>query len=141
MQSFVQHCLGAEPEDEERGGEVRPELEPVHPSVLVAFGHLLMKYSASGCHPLHISGSQRTVVSQAVAVAHRSLEYIRDGFDAPMWMPREAGEVVSGIFITKVVKQQKWIEIRGVPEPKRATQLHACAFNGGLCLNDSFDWS
>src|SRR5262245_36354163 len=32
----------------ERGGEIRPQLEPVHPALLVALGHLLMDDAAAG---------------------------------------------------------------------------------------------
>ena len=42
----------------ERSGEVRPQLEPVHPAALVALRHLLMKDAATRRHPLHVSDAE-----------------------------------------------------------------------------------
>jgi hypothetical protein len=104
----------------------------VHPSTLVALRHLLMKYSASGRHPLNVTGSQRATISQTVTVVNRACEDIRNGFDPAMWMPGETGEKVFGILVAEVVEQKEWIEFRSLPETKRATQFYARAFDGGL---------
>jgi hypothetical protein len=81
------------------------------------------------------------VVPEAVAVIDRSREDVRDGLDAPMWVPRKPGDIVFGIFVPKVVEQEKWIEVTRISKSKRATQSHTRAFDCGLSLNDPFNWS
>src|SRR5205814_10426162 len=55
----------------QRRRKIRPKLKTMHPTVLIAFRHLLMDNSASCSHPLDIAGSDRAMVSHAVAVLNR----------------------------------------------------------------------
>src|SRR5438445_1417300 len=112
--------------------QVRPELEAVHASLRVALGHLLMEDPAAGGHPLHVTGSQGALVTEAVTVVHRPREDIGDGFDPAMGVPGEPREVILGVLVTKVVEQQKGIEFFGVPKAERAAQAHTGALDGRL---------
>src|SRR5712691_8510403 len=123
----------------ERCGEVRPQLESVHPAALVALRHLLMEDAAPGRHPLHVPGAECAAVAQAVAVLHGPVEDVGDGFDPAMGMPRESGPVVLRVVVAEVVQQEEGIELRGVPEAEGPAQLHAGTFDGGLRLNDRLD--
>ncbi len=56
-------------------------------------------------------------------------------------MPRwgchgKSGEVVVGMFVAEIVEQQKRVEFAGISEAEGPAQLHACAFDGGLGLDD-----
>src|SRR2546425_8729857 len=123
----------------ERSGEVRPQLEAVHPAALVAPRHLLMQDAAARRHPLHVPGAEGAAVAEAVAVLHAPAEHVGDGFDTAMGMPGESGEVVLRVVVAEVVQQQERIEIAGVPEAERPAQLYARAFDGGLRLDDRLD--
>src|SRR5437667_11833760 len=94
--------------------KVRPELEAVHASLRVALGHLLMEDPAAGGHPLHVTGSQGALVTEAVTVVHSPREHVGDGFDPAMVVPGEPGEVILGVLVTKVVEQEKGIEFFAV---------------------------
>lgn len=84
----------------------------MHAPVDVAFGHLLMDDTTAGSHPLHVTGSFSAVITDTVAMFDGSGEYIGDGFNTAMWVPRETDYVIFGAITAKIIKQQKWIEIR-----------------------------
>src|SRR3989442_3092514 len=83
-------------------------------------------------HPLHVTGSQGALVSEAVTVVHGSREDVGDGFDPAMGVPGEPREVVLGLLVTKIVEQQKGVEFFGVPKAERAAQPHTGALDGRL---------
>ena len=51
------------------------------------------------------------LISHAIAVVHGSRENVRDGLDAAMRMPREAGEIIVGNIVAKIVEKKKGIEV------------------------------
>ena len=87
----------------ERGRQVGPQLEPVHPPPRVALGHLLVENAAPGGHPLHVARAQRPTVAQAVSVRDAAREDVRDRFDPAVRVPREAREVVLRVLVAEVV--------------------------------------
>src|SRR2546422_11745171 len=119
----------------------RPPRSTLFPYTTLFRSHLLMEDPAAGGHPLHVTGSQGALVTEAVTVVHRPREDIGDGFDPAMGVPGEPGEVILGVLVTKVVEQQKGIEFFGVPKAERAAQPHAGSIDGRLRLHDSLDWS
>ena len=71
-------------------------------------------------------------------MGHAPGEYVGDRLDAAVRVPREPGQVVSGTLVAEVVEQQERIELSGVPEAERATQVDAGAFHRGHRLCNSF---
>jgi hypothetical protein len=49
------HVLGPRLRHLERGRKVGPELEAMHPALVVSPGHLLVHYAPSRRHPLHVA--------------------------------------------------------------------------------------
>ncbi len=125
----------------ERRREVGPELEPVHPPVGVALGHLLVEDAAARRHPLDVTGPDDPLVPQAVLVLHGSGEHVGDRLDAAVRVPRESGPVVVRPVAAEVVEQEEGIELRGFAEPERAAQVHARALEGWLGLGELPDGS
>ncbi len=97
----------------------------------IAFGHLLVENAAAGGHPLDVAGRHAALVAQAVAVLHFAGQHVGDGFDPPVRMPWEAGQIIGRILVAKIVQQQEWIELFGLSKAEGALQLHAGAFDGG----------
>src|SRR5580658_9114920 len=58
---------------------------------------------------------------------------------ASMWMPGKSCKVIVGHVVPKVVEQQEWIKLRRVAEPKRAAQMHACAFERWFGFDQALD--
>ncbi len=75
----------------QRRRQVGPELEAVHPARRVAVRHLLVEDAAAGGHPLHVAGTERALVAQAVGVVDRAGQHVGDGLDAAVRVPGEAG--------------------------------------------------
>ena len=121
----------------ERGRQIGPQLEAVHPALRIALRHLLVQDAAAGRHPLHVAGAERAAVAEAVAVGHRAGEHVGDGLDAAVRVPREPGEVVRGPVVAEVVEEQEGVEVRRVPEAEGALQPHAGALHGGLRRHDA----
>src|SRR5580700_7180054 len=48
----------------------------LHAAARIALRHLLVENAASGRHPLHVAGPERSPVAQAVAVVHRAGQHI-----------------------------------------------------------------
>src|SRR5205814_6648479 len=114
--------------------------KPVHLAQRVTFGHLLMNDAPSRCHPLDVTGGDGAVVSHAIAVLDRSREHIRDRFDAAVRMPRKAGQVIVWNIVAEIIQKQKRVEIRSITEAKCSAQMHACAFERWLGLDQPLDW-
>ncbi len=121
--------------------QVRPQLEAVHAAVLVAPGHLLVKNAAAGSHPLYVAGSHAALVAERVAVGDFTGEDIGNRLNAAMRVPGEAGQVVGGILVAKVVEKQEGVELLGLAEAEGALELDAGPLDGGLGLVDYFDSS
>jgi hypothetical protein len=100
----------------------------MHASRRIALWHLLVNDSAACRHPLNVPGSDSAVISHAVAVLHCSGKDVRDGFDAAVWMPREASQIVRWNVVAKVVEQKKRVELRSIIEAECAPQMYARTF-------------
>ena len=118
-------------------GQVGPQLEAVHAAVLVALGHLLVQNAAAGGHPLHVACGHAALVAERVAVGDLTGQHIGDGLDAAMRVPGEAGQIIRGILVAKIVEQQERIELAGLAEAEGALQLDAGALDGGFGFVES----
>jgi hypothetical protein len=83
-------------------------------------------------HPLHVAGSERPLVAEAVGVRDVAGENVGDGLDAAMRVPRESRAVVGGRLVAEVVEEEKRVEVGGVAEAKGAAQLDAGSFDVGV---------
>src|SRR5580658_3636681 len=111
----------------------------MHSPRWISLRHLLMDDAAARSHPLHITRTDGSAVAQAVSVLNRSRQHVGNGFNSAMWMPGKSCKVIIGHVVPKVVEQQEWIKLRRVAEPKRAAQVHACAFERGFGFNQARD--
>ena len=114
-------------------GEVDPELEAVDVSTLAAAGHFLVQDAASGTHPLHITGTDETLVAKAVAVGGGTFEHVSDGFDAAVRMIGEAAQgsferIVEG----EVVEEQEGVEFVADARRDGAAQFDTRALDDEL---------
>ncbi len=66
-------------------------------------------------------------------------QHIGDGLDAAVGMPGEAGKIVRGVLVAKVVEQQERIELGRFAEAEGTLELNACAFDGWFGLENFFD--
>ena len=66
---------------------------------------------------------------------HRTGEHVRDRLDAPVGMPREAGEIVLWAIVPEVVEEEKRVEVGRRAEAERATESHTRALQGGFGLH------
>src|SRR5213594_775864 len=133
--------LVARPGHLQGGREIRPQLEAMHAPPWVPARHLLMQDPAARGHPLHVTRSESSLVSEAVAVVDGPREDVRDRFDPPMGVPGEPREVILRVLVAKVVEQEERIELLGVAEAESAAQPHAGALDGRLCLHNTLDGS
>src|SRR5271165_4642888 len=97
-----------------------------------------MKNAAAGGHPLHIARGHAAFVAERVTVSDLAGKDVGDGFDAAVRVPGEAGQIISGILVAKVVEEQERVEFLGLAEAKRALQLDAGSLDGGFGLVDFF---
>src|SRR5262245_41823963 len=97
-----------------------------------------MNDAAAGGHPLHIAGSDRAVISDAVAMLHRSSQHVGNRFNAAVRMPRKAFQVIFRHVVAKIVEQQEGIEIRRVAETEGAPQVYAGTFHGRFGFDQAF---
>src|SRR5205823_14282041 len=67
---------------------------------------------------LPISGTEISSIAEAVAVLHGSGEHVGDRLDSAMRVPREAGQVIVRVVVSKIVKQQKRIELARVSKTR-----------------------
>ncbi len=61
--------------------------------------------------------------------------------DPAMRVPWKAGEVICRPVVSKIIEEQKWIELLGLAEPECPAEFDAGAFDGGLGADDAFDWT
>src|SRR5579863_5230868 len=94
-----------------------------------------MNNAASCRHPLHIAGCDAALIAHAITVFHGPGEDVRDGFNAAMWMPGKASQIIRRNVIAEIVEQQKRVEIRGVAKAECAAEMYACTFQGGFGLD------
>ena len=113
----------------------------MHAARLIALRHLLVDDAAAGRHPLDIPGRDGAMVAHAVPVLHGSGEYVSDGLDSAVWMPREARQIILRNVIAEVVKKQERIEVRGVAETERPAQVHARSLQGRRRFNKTLNRS
>src|ERR1700741_28918 len=92
----------------------------MHPSVQIAFGHLLVNDSAARCHPLYISCSDRTAIAHAVAVLHGSSENVGDRLNAAMRVPGKAREIVFRNIVAEIVEEGRRGSTKEVSRTRRA---------------------
>src|SRR6185312_17430883 len=97
----------------------------MHVALGIALRHLLMDDAAARRHPLNIPRRNRAAVAHAIAVLHRPGEYVCNGFDTAVGMPRESGQILTRDVVAEVVEQQKWVEIRRIAEAESAPQVDA----------------
>ena len=91
-----------------------------------------------GSHPLNVTGTDSSGVAERVFVVHNAGKNIGHGFNAAMGMQGETGFVIASIRGSKVVQQQKRIEIVQSLRSNASLQLYACPFDDRLGLNDLF---
>ena len=75
----------------------------MHAARVIALGHFLMEDAAPRGHPLHVAGTHRAAVAEAVAVLHGAVQHVGDRLDATVRMPRESREIVLGMLVAEVV--------------------------------------
>src|SRR6187200_3253672 len=100
-----------------------------------------MEDAAPGGHPLHVARPERAAVAKAVALVHLAAQHVGDRLDAAVRMPRKAGEILLGVVVAEIVEEEKRIEVGGVAEPERATQVHPGPLDRRLRLADALDGS
>ena len=98
-----------------------------------------MEDAASRRHPLHVAGSKRAAIAEAVAMRDRAGKHISYCLDAAMGVPRKSGAVVVRTIVAEIIEQQERVELIRLTETEGAVQLHAGTFEGGLRLNDLFN--
>ena len=113
----------------------------MHAAGGIALRHFLVNDAASGRHPLNVAGGDGSVVAHAVAMLDGSRENIGDGLDAAVGMPGEAGQVIVGDIVAKIVEEQKRIEIGRVAKTERTPEMDAGAFERGFGFDDFLDGS
>src|SRR5205085_1133103 len=72
-------------------GQIRPQLEAVHMSARVAFGHFLVHDAAPGGHPLHVPRPEAAAVAERVPMFDVPRQNVRDRLD-PAIRSRRARE-------------------------------------------------
>src|SRR5260370_25780635 len=92
-------------------------------------------------HPLDVARGDRSVIPHAVAVLHRSCEYVRNRLDPAVRMPRESRQVILRHIIVKIIEQQERIEVRRVAKTKGTPQVYSRSFCSRLGLDQPLDRS
>ena len=110
----------------------------MHAPGVVATRHFLVHDAAAGGHPLHVTGAERSTISEAVAVFDRSGQHIGDGFDSAVRMPGKTSQIIIRPVVAKIVEQKERVEFGRVAESETALQLDACAFHGRSRFDDLF---
>src|SRR6266481_5450739 len=120
--------------------QIDPQLKPGD-SLGTYLGHFLVHDAAPSSHPLNIAGTDTSGVAERVFVVHDAGKNVGHGFNSAMGMQRETGFVVAPLRGSKVVQQQKRIEIVQGLRSNASLQLHTRAFDDRLRLNDLLDRS
>src|SRR4029434_3755896 len=120
--------------------QIDPQLKPGD-APRTHLGHFLMHDTSPGSHPLNVTGTDTSGVAECVFVVHNALKSVCHGFNAAMGMQGESGLVIASICGSKVVQQQKWIEVVQGLRSNASLKPYACPFDNSLGLNDLFDAS
>ncbi len=62
---------------------------------------------------------------------YRASQHIGDGFDAAMRVPGETVDVIGWIFVPKVIKQQKRVQLTWIVKTKSAMQFYTGTLQRG----------
>jgi hypothetical protein len=57
----------------------------------------MMHDAAARSHPLQIARAQKALIAKAIAMFHRACQHIGDGFNAAMWVPWKATDIIGRI--------------------------------------------
>ncbi|KAF5029933.1 hypothetical protein DSECCO2_643430 [anaerobic digester metagenome] len=117
--------------------EIGPQLESVHASHVIRFGHFLMYYPAPSGHPLHFSFVDRTMIPHAVTMLSRTFQHVGDSFYTPVRMPWETWKILIWIVITKIIQHQKGIIIGQLMITECPFQMHTSTFQHGFSFADT----
>ena len=98
-----------------------------------------MHDSASGSHPLDISGADLPGIPETVAVVHTAIENVCDRFDTAV---RVHGKTADGAFqwVVKgeMVKEKEGVKLVGDMREDRPAQENPCSFHDILRFDDLF---
>ena len=119
--------------------QVSPQLEAVHASFRVAFGHFLMDDAAAGGHPLDVAFVDHPLVAQAVSVFNLAAQHIGDGFDAAMGMPGEPPHVIYRVVAPEIIQKQEGVEHAHLTETKSSPEMNPGAFDRGFAFDHFAD--
>jgi hypothetical protein len=72
---------------------------------------------------------------------HLPVKDIRDCFDPPMRVPREAFQVVSGVIGMKIVQKQEWIQKGDLLIAEGSLQMNTGSFERRFAFQNLFDLS
>src|SRR5262249_61318586 len=112
----------------------------MHAPLRIALRHFLVENSAPRGHPLHVAGSERTAVSEAVSMFDAPRQHIRDRLDPAVRMPWKSRPIVFGTIVAKIVEQQERIELARLAEAEGAAQLDTCAFDTRFGMDNCVNW-
>src|ERR1700682_5066240 len=104
---------------------------------MVSLGHLLVNDPAARRHPLDVACRDRSLVTHAVAVLHRSREHIRNRLDPAVRMPWKPRQIIFRHVVAEIIQQQERVELRSVAETKSAPQMPPRAFRRRLGFDQS----
>src|SRR5579862_1438450 len=113
----------------------------MHAAGVISFGHFLVDDAAACRHPLQVAGADGSFMPHAVAVLDCSRQHVGDCFDAAMRVPGKTCQIILRNVIAKIVQQKKWIKVGSAAEAERTTEVHACALESGLGLDQPLDGS
>jgi hypothetical protein len=120
--------------------QIDPQLKPGD-ALGTHLRHFLMHDTAPGSHPLNVTGTDASGVAECVFVVHDARKNIGHGFHAAMGVQGESGFVIASIRGSKVVQQQKWIEVVQSLRSNASLKSHTCPFDDCLGLKDLLDAS
>src|SRR5262245_55812922 len=120
--------------------QIDPQLKPGD-ALGAHLRHFLMHDAAPGSHPLNVTGTDTSGVAECVFVVHRARQNIGHGFHAAVGMQGKSGFVVTSIRGSKVVQQQKWIEVVECLRSDASLKSHPRPFDDSLGLDDLLDAS
>ena len=86
---------------------------------------------------VRVAGADHAVIAQAVAVRHRALQHVGDGFDAAVRVPRKAGQIVVGPVRAEVVEEQERVDVVQRRGGDAALEAHAGALDDRLRGDDA----
>ena len=100
-----------------------------------------MQDAAPGGHPLNLARTDLTRVPERILVPDSSGEQVSHGLDPAMGVERKAGLVIGRILRSKVIQEQKRIDMVEGARSDASFKPDAGSFNDGLRLYDFCDFS